>query len=132
MSRVFVDAGRVGSMAVASWVGRIGPLEVRFSLFLNTGDLSVYVHKSIVNIGTSKVFDVRYLRTIDPDQEQPWSAAYQSFATNNYVKYQNQSSYGGECACLSAWSPPALHVMTFHCGCPLACAVDGATLQSMI
>ena len=57
--------------------------------------MSRYVHSTIVNIGASKLFDVRYLRSVDPDQEQPWSAGYTSFATNNYVKYQNQSTYVG-------------------------------------
>jgi hypothetical protein len=63
------------------------------------------MHTTVVNIGSAKVFDVRLLRTLDPDQEQPWSASYASFATNNYVKYQNQSSYAGMA---TWWSPVGL------------------------
>ena len=45
------------------------------------------------------MFDVRYLRSIDPDMEQPWAASYEHFLTNNYVKYQYQATIPGQGPC---------------------------------
>jgi len=100
--QAWVDAVSSSGVVLASWVGRQGPLEIRRTVFFGERDVIIYMHTTIMNIGSSKVFDVRYLRSIDPDQEQPWNSDATSYVTNNYVKYQYQSSYTG--ACLSPLS----------------------------
>ena len=80
---------------LASWMGRTGPLEIRQTVFLSATDLAIYMHLTILNTGNTSAYDVWFLRTMDPDQEQPWTTESSTdFATNNYVKYQYQSSLG--------------------------------------
>lgn len=93
--QVWVDAISSGGVVLASWVGRQGSLEVRRTVMFGERDVTIYMHTAIMNIGAAKLFDVRYLRSVDPDQEQPWNSDANSYVTNNYVKYQYQASYAG-------------------------------------
>ncbi len=86
--QVFVEALSSSGVTLAAWVGRSGPLEIRRAVYFEESDMTIYMHTTIVNTGSAKLFDVRYLRSIDPDQEQPWLAITDRFSTNNYVKYQ--------------------------------------------
>ena len=94
--QVWIDATSASGVLLSSWVGRSGGLEVRRAVYFGESDFSIYMHTTIVNIGSNKLFDVRYLRSIDPDQEYPWSTEdVPSYATNNYVKFQYQASLAG-------------------------------------
>jgi hypothetical protein len=105
--RVFVNKGRMdkydvtqvhanaimsSGVAMASWVGRNGGIEMRQVVSFGERDVVIYFHHTLINTGTTTQFDVKFLRNIDPDQEQPWSAVYAHFVTNNYVKFQYQAT----------------------------------------
>ena len=91
-----MDATSSSGVVLASWVGRSGGVEIRRTVFFGETDVSIYMHTTVANVGTTKLFDVRYLRSIDPDQEQPWTTDTTNYVTNNYVKYQYQASYAGK------------------------------------
>ncbi len=83
-------------------------MEIRRTVYFGEMDVSIYMHTTVVNIGAARLFDVRYLRSIDPDQEQPWNSDSTNFVTNNYVKYQYQASYAGamtEARGVGVWCP---------------------------
>jgi hypothetical protein len=96
MSQAWVDATSSSGVVLSSWVGRAGGMEIRRTVYFGETDVSIYMHTTIVNVGAAKLFDVRYLRSIDPDQEQPWNTDTTDYVTNNYVKYQYQASYAGK------------------------------------
>jgi hypothetical protein len=108
---VWIDATSSSGVVQASWVGRAGNLEVRRVVYFGETDLSIYMHTTVCNIGGNKLFDVRYLRSIDPDQEQPWTTDTTNYLTNNYVKYQYQASYAGELQVLYSPSPAWLPII---------------------
>ena len=96
MSQAWVDATSSSGVVLSSWVGRAVGMEIRRTVYFGETDVSIYMHTTIVNVGAAKLFDVRYLRSIDPDQEQPWNTDTTDYVTNNYVKYQYQASYAGK------------------------------------
>lgn len=96
LTQAWVDATSSSGVVLASWVGRSGGVEIRRTVFFGETDVSIYMHTTVANVGTTKLFDVRYLRSIDPDQEQPWTTDTTNYLTNNYVKYQYQASYAGK------------------------------------
>lgn len=50
------------------WVGEAGGLQVRFSVAFENNDLHTTISVVLRNIGSQRLTDVYYMRTIDPDQ----------------------------------------------------------------
>ncbi len=48
-------------------------------------DLLLSTTVTLKNVGSSMLYDVQYMRNVDPDQEAPWADSYE---TRNYVLYQ--------------------------------------------
>jgi hypothetical protein len=48
-------------------------------------DLLVATTVTLTNVGTNPLYEVQYMRNVDPDQEQPWTDVY---STRNYVLHQ--------------------------------------------
>jgi hypothetical protein len=51
-------------------------------------DLYISTTVTLTNVHTETLYEVQYMRNIDPDQEIPWTGNDGSFRTRNYVRYQ--------------------------------------------
>jgi hypothetical protein len=56
-------------------------------------DLYISTTVTLTNVHTEKLYEVQYMRNIDPDQEQPWTGDYR---TRNYVRYQPYRASDGD------------------------------------
>ena len=75
------DEGKLSAV----WVGSTPNLKVSKVTSFGVDDLYFTTTVTLKNLGTETLHDVRYMRNVDPDQEQPWSGSY---TTKNYVRYQ--------------------------------------------
>ena len=73
-----------GSTLAAEYIGvtNNGALQVTQNVSYDTGDKRVAVVITLQNLTTGSMFDVRYLRNVDPDQDQETTG---SFTTRNTV-----------------------------------------------
>ena len=75
------DEGKLSAV----WVGQTGDLKISKVTSFGVEDLYFTTTVTLKNTGSSSLHDVKYMRNVDPDQEQPWTGSY---TTKNYVKYQ--------------------------------------------
>lgn len=54
----------------ATWVGSRGSLKISSSTSFGVSDLFFTTTVTLENIGTSRLYEVEYMRNVDPDQEQ--------------------------------------------------------------
>jgi hypothetical protein len=84
-SQQFINKGRIGFMDIppsfvadtstetrlsASWIGTGGMLKVSKSTSFGVNDLYFTTSVTLENVGDNTIFDVAYMRNVDPDQEQ--------------------------------------------------------------
>lgn len=70
------------------WQGTVGNLEITQTTVQRKGTLYFVMYVDIVNTGSTTVNNIYYERSVDPDNEQPWSG---SFVTVNKIVYQPNS-----------------------------------------
>jgi len=85
MTPVAFDITSKGNKQSALWVGNKNSLEVTKVTQFDGEKLFFTTSVVLKNTGTSALTNVYYMRTVDPDQEQPFTGNY---GTNNYVMYQ--------------------------------------------
>jgi hypothetical protein len=59
--------------------------QTSFSTVFGAEDLYFSTTVTLQNVWNETLYEVQYMRNVDPDQEQPWTG---DFKTQNYVKYQ--------------------------------------------
>jgi hypothetical protein len=70
----------------ASWVGTwAGTVKISKTIQFRTDDLFFTTKITLENVGSSKIYNLDYMRNVDPDQGQPHGCSY---TTRNFVKYQ--------------------------------------------
>ncbi len=102
--RSFNNFGRMGNFGVpmtslvntssgrrqsAIWEGTAvsgdDKLRITQTVSFDADDLFFVMNVNLVNIGTTTLRSVEYMRNVDPDQEQPWTG---NFTTSNWVEFQ--------------------------------------------
>ncbi|MFQ5717211.1 MAG: HYR domain-containing protein [Nitrospinales bacterium] len=82
----------------ATWLGTAsaggGSLEVKQTVSFDNDDLFFVVDVTLTNVGTTTLKSVEYMRSVDPDQEQPF-APNMDHITRNWVQFQSSRPAGG-------------------------------------
>jgi hypothetical protein len=60
-------------------------LHIRQTTVVQQDKLYFTTRTTIRNVHSADLYDVQYLRSVDPDQEQPWTG---NFETRNFVRFQ--------------------------------------------
>jgi len=87
----------------ALWVGKSGEMMIRAVTQFDPETLYFTTSVELENIGSAPVKDVYYVRTVDPDQEQPY---YKLYHTYNYVKYQPKAADLSDCCLARNYTHP--------------------------
>jgi Secretion system C-terminal sorting domain len=82
-----VSAYKSGTTLTAVWQGTAyGELAITQTYTLDTNALFFVNTVTMKNIDTTTVSDIYYMRTLDPDNEEPWTG---SFVTTNTIEHQS-------------------------------------------
>ena len=87
MTPTYMAETSVGDERSMAWSGVDSAGNIEVSKVTKFDTKSLYFTTSVVvkNIGNKELHDLFYMRSVDPDQEQPQSGPY---STRNHVKYQ--------------------------------------------
>ena len=81
-----IDCFTSGTRATSTWTGTTdGALQLQQTTSFNADDLYFTTSITIKNTMSVAMHELYYMRTVDPDQEQPHSG---DFGTRNWVQYQ--------------------------------------------
>ena len=78
------DPSMPHQLNTAVWIGQGGNLEIKKTIQFRTNTKYFTTKVVLKNVGSTTMFNVEYMRNVDPDQGQPHGCGY---STNNYVKY---------------------------------------------
>ncbi|GMI14839.1 hypothetical protein TrLO_g12317 [Triparma laevis f. longispina] len=82
---IMSDGGGDTGVQSALWIGSSGDIKLSALTEFDGDDLYFTTSITVTNKGTDEITDFYYMRTVDPDQEQPHTGNY---VTNNWVEYQ--------------------------------------------
>ena len=81
----------VGSTLVGTWQGMFDSVAITQITTINMDSLYFNIEVVMTNLSTSPKDNVYYLRTVDPDNDQPQSGTFQTF---NKIEYQLPNAEG--------------------------------------
>jgi len=81
-----IDCYKTGTTGIVTWEGTSdGTLSLQQTTVIEFDKLYFTTTITLRNMASAPLYDVHYLRTVDPDQEQPWTG---QFSTLNFVRFQ--------------------------------------------
>jgi len=80
-----------GSTITTTWQGVFDSIQITQVTTLDTGDLFFTVHMTLTNLGSLARENVYYLRTVDPDNDEPETG---DFTTHNTIAQQLPDTSG--------------------------------------